>query len=119
MRLYIAGPMTAIGPPTWNFPAFHDAAYVLRHWGYQVTNPADHGINDGWSWADYMRLALSAMLTCDAVAVLPGWRESRGAQLEVGLARELGMPVGTVDEWLLRDEPPDGMAACGCCYEED
>lgn len=30
---------------------------------------------------------------CGMVAVLPGWDTSRGARLEVNIARELGMPV--------------------------
>ena len=99
-RLYVAGPMSNVGPPTWNFPAFNAAAEGLRAAGYDVVNPADHGINDGWEWADYMRLALSAMLTCEGVATLPGWLESRGATLEVHVAKALGMPVRPVEHWL-------------------
>lgn len=41
-RIYLAGPMT--GLPEFNYPAFHAEAARLRGLGYQVENPADHGV---------------------------------------------------------------------------
>ena len=40
-----------------------------------------------------MREDLLLLLECDKVSVLPGWRESKGARLEVFVASELGMEV--------------------------
>lgn len=87
MRIYIAGPMS--GVKNFNFPAFNEAAEYLRSWGYEVENPA--GNPSQRSWAGYMRQAIPQMLTCDAIALLPGWAGSRGATLEAGIASELGM----------------------------
>jgi len=90
-RLYLAGPMTGIDD--FNFPAFNDMAAKLRARGYVVENPAGHGVVDGAEWGDYMAYDLTRLGMCGMVAVLPGWDASRGARLEVHIARELGMPV--------------------------
>ncbi|WP_081036538.1 DUF4406 domain-containing protein [Pseudomonas corrugata] len=90
-RLYLAGPMT--GFEDFNFPAFNMMAAELRARGYVVENPAEHGVVEGADWADYMAYDLTRLGLCGQVAVLPGWENSKGARLEVHIARELGMRV--------------------------
>lgn len=90
-RLYLAGPMT--GFEDFNFPAFNAMAAELRARGYVVENPAEHGVVEDAEWADYMAYDLTRLGLCGQVAVLPGWENSKGARLEVHIARELGMPV--------------------------
>lgn len=101
--IYIAGPMT--GLPEYNLPAFAAEADALQALGYAAVNPGRHGAGDDTAgrvrgWSDYMRLGLADLLGCDGVALLPGWEASRGAQLEVHVARALGMPVEPLDHWL-------------------
>lgn len=101
-HLYLAGPMS--GVEDYNFPAFHQSAALLRALGYEVTNPAE--LDDGDTtkpWDEYLRRDLKLMLDCDAVAVLPGWEESRGARLETHVARAPEMPVFPLHE-LVPDE---------------
>lgn len=95
-RLYLAGPMTGI--EDFNYPAFNAMAERLRAAGYDVENPADHGTVDGADWADYMAYDLTRLGLCGQVAVLPGWESSKGARLEVHVARELGMKVGNAHD---------------------
>jgi uncharacterized protein DUF4406 len=97
-RLYISGPMTSY--PGHNFDKFAEAAKLLKDAGYEVEDPAEKGIIDGWSWADYMRLDLELLLKCDGLAMLKDWHCSRGAALEVHVAQQLGMPVLPVEIWL-------------------
>lgn len=111
MRLYVAGPMS--GCDEWNYPAFHEAARRLRAKGYDVVSPAEldeegHVVGSKpWEW--YMRRDLWALLGCEAVAVLDGWRQSKGASLEVYVASALGMPIvdartlEPVDETVLQE----------------
>lgn len=99
------------GIPAFNFPAFNDAARLLMKAGYEVVNPADNGVVEGWNWADYLRLDLKLMLDCDAVATLDGWVDSRGAWLEVSTARALGMSVRPVADWVGRLDGPEARAA--------
>ncbi|MEX3772505.1 DUF4406 domain-containing protein [Pseudomonas sp. MYb118] len=76
-----------------NFPAFNKMAADLRARGYLIENPAEHGVVASAEWADYVAYDLTRLGLCGQVAVLPGWENSKGARLEVHIARELGMPV--------------------------
>jgi hypothetical protein len=97
-KLYVSGPMT--GYPDWNNPAFREATAKLQKMGYTVLSPVGGG-EPGWSWEDYLRWDLQALLlNSDGVATLPGWQESRGACFEIDVAQRLGMVVMPVDVWL-------------------
>jgi DNA-binding transcriptional regulator YdaS (Cro superfamily) len=90
--VYISGPMTGIADL--NFPAFHAEARRLRNLGLRVINPAEVQLPADSPWATFLRVDLIDLLThCDTVVVLPGWDRSKGAQLEVFVARQLGMRV--------------------------
>lgn len=88
MRVYISGPMT--GYVDHNFPAFNEAAELIRSMGHDVENPADKGLVEGWTWVDYLRYDLVKMMECDAIHLLPYWFLSEGSQLEVHVAKKLG-----------------------------
>jgi hypothetical protein len=107
MKIYIAGPMS--GVKDWNFPAFFEAERQLRELGYEVINPAHNdgltyeealasanAVKHSWNW--YMRRDLTNLITCDAVCLLPDWKSSKGASLEVNVATSLNMPL-----YILRD----------------
>ena len=100
MRIYVAGPMT--GYPELNFPAFHAAAKVLRAQGHHVENPAEINADPKAQWLDCMRMDIARLVTCDAVLMLPGWQNSRGALVEHGLAVGLGMEVMSVRDAAIR-----------------
>lgn len=96
--VYIAGPME--GYENFNFPAFNAAAERLRDLGYDVRNPAANGdINAAdpnkatkpREW--YLKRDLEWLLECDMVLVLEGWEMSRGARMEVQVARNLGLRI--------------------------
>lgn len=101
-RVYICGPMS--GLPEYNYPAFNAEAARLRAIGYHVENPAENPKQD--TWQDYMRQAVRQMMTCDAVALLPGWHDSRGALIENGLAVSLGIPVRKCAEYQAKQPDP-------------
>ena len=95
--VYLSGPMT--GLPDFNRPAFHAAAAELRAQGHVVINPAEVDLGPDATWVDYMRIHLAEIARrVTQVFVLPGWGSSRGAQLEVHVARSLGLPVAPVPE---------------------
>lgn len=101
MKLYIAGPMSNL--PDFNYPAFFTAAKNLKSAGFGTINPAR--VRPGLAkqpttWLDFMRLSLLDLSECEGIATLPGWTKSRGASLEVEIARRLGLPVRSVEDWL-------------------
>ena len=89
---YVSGPMS--GLPDNNYPAFMTASTELRDAGQVVVNPAElpePEEEQDWDW--YLRRDIVALVSCGRVAMLPGWQNSRGAQLEHHIARELGMEI--------------------------
>lgn len=107
-RLYLAGPMRGI--PEFNFPVFAAAANRLRDYGFEVWSPAENDVTqDGFDptkdkaleMSHYMKRDLPEVCASDAVAVLPGWEKSKGASLEVHVARQCGIPV--IDAMTLED----------------
>jgi hypothetical protein len=96
VRLYLAGPMT--GRPDYNHAMFYAFAGLLEQAGYEVVNPATFPIER--TWLEAMGHCLLEVSKCQGVATLPGWDESRGARLEVALAKEGGLPVKGVADWL-------------------
>lgn len=89
---YLAGPMS--GKPHFNYPAFSEAAAKLRAHGIPVVSPHElHAGDTSRPWAEYLRADLRAMLDCDAIVLLRGWRESQGAQLERTVAQKVGIAV--------------------------
>lgn len=102
LKLYIAGPMS--GMENFNYEAFNLAAADLRLSGYEVLNPADSesentsGELQPWHW--YMRKGITKLMLCDAIALLDGWEQSKGATIEVNLAYNLGYEIRHVDAWL-------------------
>lgn len=110
MKIYLAGPMR--GLPRFNFPAFDFAALALRSEGHEVFSPAErdrtvHGdqLEQNPTGCEKMattvvgfslREALGADVAwisahADAIALLPGWEKSSGANAEFALAQALGL----------------------------
>lgn len=103
MRVYVAGPMR--GYPQFNFPAFDAARDRGRALGHDVVSPADidreHGFDEtappptitGAMLREFARRDVAAVLTCDALALLPGWERSSGALAELAVARWVGLKI--------------------------
>lgn len=98
-HLYLAGPMT--GYEDYNRPAFDHAAARLRRQGFRVTSPPELDLMDpapahlteDEAWTYYLKRDLPALVKCQAVVVLPGWEDSRGATLEVDTAERVGLDL--------------------------
>lgn len=123
-RIYLAGPMS--GLLLNNYPAFHVEAARLRALGYHVENPAEINPHGG-EWLECMRREISQLVTCDAVALLPGWERSKGALIEHGLAISLGIKARPCSEFQARTPDPkcwmcegsggDEYEQCPICVE--
>jgi hypothetical protein len=89
MKIYLAGPMRGLLEA--NKPAFADGAKQLRDQDHEVFNP--HEWNDTHQNASLTVGLLADMeyicLHAEAIAMLPGWEISTGAQAEWALAKAL------------------------------
>jgi len=92
---YISGPMT--GYENYNYAAFDRAEKMLTANGHSVLNPAkmdaEQGI-EGLSYHDLLKRDMKAIVDhATAVALLPGWQNSRGATKEAFFAQQIGLPI--------------------------
>jgi hypothetical protein len=99
VKIYLAGPMS--GYPEWNFSAFFKAEKELIRNGHTVFNPAAEDIRK-WgtmeniakhaNYRDCMRTDLNWILDhAEGIALLSGWEKSKGAQIELALAKLLNL----------------------------
>ncbi len=96
--LYICGAIT-------NNPNYRDdfskADLALNRSKYFSINPvvecAVHNVTD---WTECMNLVIPLLLDADGIALIPSDLPSRGRDLELHIAKELGIEIKTVDEWL-------------------
>lgn len=91
-RVYIAGPMT--GKPDFNYPAFFAARDRWKEVGCDVLCPAENfGGDTTRNYREYIRADLAMLLEADAIVMLPGWEESKGARFELHVAQLLGLRI--------------------------
>jgi len=114
-RVYIAGPMR--GYPEHNIPQFRVVAKLFRSIGHEVVSPVEVG--EAWAGPDqnahppeaWVRADLVELLTCNAIALLPGWEASTGARCEAAVAVTLGFQF--YDAFGLTTEPPARIVIAG------
>lgn len=122
MKIYLAGPMRGIAE--FNFPAFHEAAERLRSHGHEVFSPAEkdnerHGTDiskgnltgseenasaqHGFNLREALGMDMAYITAhAEAIALLPGWEFSKGANAEKATADALGLKI-----MLLGGKPPE------------
>ena len=97
MKIYLSGPMTGI--PEGNRPLFHLETLRLRELGFDIVNPAENDDeSETRSYSDCLRTDLRQLLDCDAIAMLPCWYDSKGANIEYQLARDIGLTLFNVSD---------------------
>lgn len=116
MKYYLAGPMT--GLKNFGYDEFARASEILRNAGLFVLSPHEiyFGSEPGTlPYRAYIEAGLTLLMRADAIILMPGWSDSRGATLERHAALTMGMNVYYyVKEapHLLTENPkePDGEA---------
>lgn len=100
-KIYISGPITNVDNWQTNFIAAENELSELNK-SLAVVNPLrisqrlekEFARRDKFpEYADYMREDIKALADCDAICLLPGWRKSRGANLECEIAKALDMTI--------------------------
>ena len=88
--IYIAGKYTGDILQNVIHGALH-AVFVAEIGGHPVLPHTSHPQAEDWDHA--MRLCRPQLLSCGAVYLTPGWRDSAGARQEKVWAEAVGMPV--------------------------
>lgn len=98
-HVYLSGPMTGI--KGYNREMFMEAATYLRNQGAHVFNPAFSDLalsHSGWMVRDLHELTehMDGKPYYDVLAQLPGWGNSKGATVEMIVAKACGIEVMTI-----------------------
>jgi nucleoside 2-deoxyribosyltransferase len=91
--VYLSGPVTNNPHARDNFEA---ADKYIRTIGHIPLNPIridPPKTNEEDKWAYFMRKSIELLMKSDAIYMLGGWWDSRGAILEFDLCTKLGIPV--------------------------
>ncbi|MCF8339206.1 MAG: DUF4406 domain-containing protein [Bacteroidales bacterium] len=90
-KVYVAGKVT--GLPRHEVEArFDEAERQLGQAGYVVINPVKP-IDEWMDWHQAMKKAITLLMSCDEIALMPDWAESKGARIEYYLAHVMEMPM--------------------------
>lgn len=92
MRVYISGPITGTDD---YMERFGKAEETLTAAGHQVYNPAHANsyMPKGTTYEEYMEVSFTLLKMADAIYMLDGWEQSRGANREYGYALGMGYKV--------------------------
>lgn len=91
MKIYISGKITGIENVVYKI--FEIAENKLKLHGYDVVNPIKLPHNHDKSWESYMKECIVALMSCDTIYMLANYYRSKGAFLEIALAKEFGIKV--------------------------
>lgn len=98
MKIYLSGPITGLDPNECQ-QLFAAWDWEMLQRGYWTVNPVEldqeleNRLGRVPTREEYLRNDLSILLTCDEILMLPGWSNSKGAQLERRVASECGIKV--------------------------
>lgn len=100
--IYLSGKITGLSDL--NKPKFRSAEGLIRKTinmaGYSVWTCNPHDLPDDHhdkSWYSYMRECLKALCVCSRIYVLDDWKDSKGAIVEVLVAKILNIPMYEVE----------------------
>ncbi len=91
-KVYLSGPITSL-PLEDACAMFLRSEKHLRGYGFSVVNPMNNGLSPDSSWEEHMRKDIALLLDCDYICLLPNYRQSKGAMIELYIATALQMTV--------------------------
>jgi len=101
-RIYIAGPYSS--PDGYEgedrntmVAAEVSARYLKDGWAvfcpHTMTRDIARNFAKELTWEDWLTSDLAWIAVCDAIYMLPGWKQSKGAQYEYMVATALGLEI--------------------------
>ena len=84
MKVYISGPITGVDDYIENF---HSVSKKIAEAGHIPVDPCTLEHAHDKSYEAYMKEDIKALLDCDCIYMLSGWKGSPGARMERAIAK--------------------------------
>lgn len=90
-KYYLSGAITG----QTNFKNYFDGfEKQIKKWTDEpIFNPTAIDLGEHALWEDYMRYDLRELMESESLVLLPNWRKSTGARVEVDTCEKLNIPV--------------------------
>lgn len=97
-RIYISGPVTGVAG---YMEHFDQAEKKITAAGYEAVNPAKTiaQLPKTLTWEECMQLSFAMLDICDSIYLMEGWKDSKGAALELKHAMEKGKAIVCGDRY--------------------
>lgn len=92
MKVYISGAITNNPNAKSQFDKAKETLLELNK-GYEPISPMDLPHNHDKSWKSFMKEHIIELMKCDAIYMMQGWHESKGAVIEKELACALDFKI--------------------------
>jgi len=93
MKIYISGKITGL-PLHIAQEYFETIEQELKKANHAPVNPMNIcPFDPAHTWQHYMKEDIRVLIDCEAIFMLDNWTDSRGAQLEHHIAKELGLKI--------------------------
>lgn len=90
-KIYLSGKISGL-PICEAIKNFESAENQLKELA-TIVNPMRLRHDHDKTWESYMKEDIKALMDCDAIAMLPNYNESKGALIELNLAKSLGFEI--------------------------
>ena len=91
MKYYLSGAITSQPEFKKYFKKYEDE---LRYWGVNdIFNPAATDWPENVEWEDCMKFDIKYLMDSDCLVLLPNWKKSKGAKLEIYLCKKLRIRI--------------------------
>ena len=91
-KIYLAGKITGLHVRDYT-ESFNYWKKFFTKKGYKVVSPIDLPHNHPPDWKEFMKEYIKAMVDCDCLFAMNNWLDSKGARLEVEIARGLEIEI--------------------------
>ena len=91
MKIYICGKVTGL-PYKQVRDKFNEAEQKLKGMGFTPVNPVQF-VPEACEWNTAMKICISRLIDCDAIFLLPDYKQSKGAMLEYEIAKALDFKI--------------------------
>ena len=94
MKIYISGKITGL-PYDEVVRKFGEAERRIHATQNIPVNPLRNGVHISADWVKHMEADIRMLMTCDAILLLPDWKDSPGARIEKTIAEGMNLIILT------------------------